>query len=764
MKLNTTEEFNSQYYIKRNSAFSKNNSISKSNSSSLKSELTGTNKNEIGIISVKMFDLLDNLNLVKRTYLLQFEAMRTKYIAAEILLLNPFFNIQDYSYKGLTIWYLDDEEVGRNNFNFDTNKEWEIIEFVQSWGTPIPGFWKSGEARVEIYLDDKLICKYDILIANEQIVNFQNLIHSDSENFNRQVTSQPKNVEQFSLRSNSNISVSDMLQELNSLVGLKHLKQSLTDFITYLNFIKERKTRGIDTDEQLYTHCIFLGNPGTGKTTVARLLGKYFKAIGLLEYGHVVEVDRSGLVGEYIGQTAQKTEKAINQALGGILFIDEAYSLKQNNIGQDFGQEAIDILLKRMEDHKNELVVIAAGYPDLMKSFIESNPGLKSRFTHIFSFDDYSSEELVNIMKIFASKERYKLTDEAEQILKNKLESISSEKDESFGNARFIRNIFTNSKIQLSKRFQQLLDDEKDFSSLNIISAKDIIEAFYDHAKNNGGSSINIDKMEKYLTEFSNLAGLDEVKMTFNKLLAGIKLEKLKKDRLISSNSRNLNSIFISSPGSGTTRVARLMGKIYKELSLLRNGHLIEIYSNTFSELNKSDSFIKLEKIFDEATGGVILVNQAVITLNANHDFSDSLLQEFLKKLYLSKDKLITILSGTREEIADLFDAVPLLQNQFPNFFVFDEYSPRQLLDIALNICQKKNYQLDEGAWQELLELLILRRKNNNKQNSSNARTVKEIINKAIEKQEERILSLTEIKDEELMTLKLDDLKSLNVN
>jgi replication-associated recombination protein RarA len=764
MKLNTTEEFNSQYYIKRNSSFSKNNSIGKSNSSSLKSELTGTNKNKIGIISVKMFDLLDNLNLEKRTYLLQFEAMQTKYIAAEILLLNPFFNIKDYSYKGLTIWYLDDEEVGRNNFNFDTNKEWEIIEFVQSWGTPIPGFWKSGEARVEIYLDDKLICKHDILIANEQIVNFQNLIYSDSENFNRQVTSQPKNVELVSLRSNSNISVADMLQELNNLVGLKHLKQSLTDFITYLNFIKERKTRGIDTDEQLYTHCIFIGNPGTGKTTVARLLGKYFKAIGLLEYGHVVEVDRSGLVGEYIGQTAQKTEKAINQALGGILFIDEAYSLKQNNIAQDFGQEAIDILLKRMEDHKNELVVIAAGYPDLMKSFIESNPGLKSRFTHIFSFDDYSSEELVNIMKIFASKERYKLTEEAEQILKNKLESISLDKDESFGNARFIRNIFINSKIQLSKRFQQLPDDEKNFSSLNIISAEDIIEAFYDHTKNNGGSSINIDKMEEYLSEFNNLAGLNEVKTTFNRLLAGIKLEKMKKDRLISSNSRNLNSIFISSPGSGTTHVARLMGKIYKELSLLKNGHLIEIYSNTFSELNKSDSFIKLEKIVDDAAGGVILVNQAVITLNANHDFSDSLLQEFLKRLYLSKDKLITILSGTREEIADLFDAVPLLQNQFPNFFVFDEYSPRQLLDIALNICQKKNYQLDEGAWQELLELIILRRKNNNKQNSTNARTVKEIINKAIEKQEERILSLTEIKDEELMTIKLDDLKLLNVN
>lgn len=763
MKLNTTEEFNSQNYIKRNSSFSMNNTIGKINSSTLKSKLRGTDIHEIEIISIKMFDLLDNLNLVKRTYVLQFEGNRTKYIAAEIHLQNPFFNIQDYSYKGLTIWFLDDEEVGRNKFNFDTKKEWEIIEFVQSWGTPIPGFWKNGEARVEIYLDDNLICKHAIPIASKQIVIFQNLNYSDSENFNKLVTSQPKNVEQAAHRTNSNVLDADMLQELNSLVGLKHLKQSLTDFITYLNFIQERKTRGVETDEQLYTHCIFLGNPGTGKTTVARLLGKYFKAIGLLENGHVVEVDRSGLVGEYIGQTALKTENVINQALGGILFIDEAYSLKHNNSGQDFGQEAIDILLKRMEDQKNEFVVIAAGYPDLMKSFIESNPGLKSRFTHIFSFDDYSSDELVNILKIFASKERYKITEEAEQILKNKLESISLEKDESFGNARFIRNIFTNSKIQLSKRFQKLPDDEKNFSSLNVISAEDIIEAFYDHSKNNSGSSINIDRMEKYLSEFNNLAGLNEVKTTFNRLLAGLKLEKLKKDRLISSNSRNLNSIFISTPGLGTSHVARIIGKIYKELSLLKNGHLIEIHSNTFSQLNKSESFIRLEKIFDEAMGGIILVNQAVLTLNAIHNFSDSLLQELLKNLYLSNNKLVTILSGTREEIADLFDAVPLLPNQFPNFFVFDEYSSRQLLDIALNICQKKNYQLDEGAWQELLELVLLQRKNN-KQNFSNARTIKEIINKAIEKQEERILSLAEIKDEELMTLTIDDLKLLNVN
>ena len=197
-----------------------------------------------------------------------------------------------------------------------------------------------------------------------------------------------------------------------------------------------------------------MGNPGTGKTSVARLLGKFFKSIGILEHGHVIEVDRTELVGEYIGETAQKTEKVINQALGGILFIDEAYSLKKENSGQDFGQEAIDIILKRMEDYKNKFFVIAAGYPLPMQNFLESNPGLKSRFTHFFTFDDYTAEELTSIYKIFSAKEKYLVDKDAELFLVERLEIICSNADNTFGNARFVRNLFNETKVQLSKRYQ----------------------------------------------------------------------------------------------------------------------------------------------------------------------------------------------------------------------------------------------------------------------------------------------------------------------
>ncbi|HEX9250997.1 MAG TPA: AAA family ATPase, partial [Ignavibacteriaceae bacterium] len=365
------------------------------------------NPSKIEILSVKMFSLEESLQSQKRTYLLQFDQPRTSYIAAEIALKNPDSNNKESVLRGVTIWYLEDEEVGRNNFNLEIKKDWELVEFVQSWGTPLPGFWKQGEGRLEVILENNLVLKQVFYIGNSEIFDFDSEENAVAKISNKLSTLQPKKIEQLNKSFLENSSLPSLFEEFDNYVGLKNLKQSLKDFITYLDFISERKKNGIETDESISANCIFLGNPGTGKTSIARLLGKFFKAIGLLENGHVIEVDRADLVGEYIGETAQKTDKVINKALGGILFIDEAYTLKRENAGNDFGQEAIDIILKRMEDYKNKFFVIAAGYPALMQNFLESNPGLKSRFTHYFTFDDYSPKELTEIFRIFASKEKY---------------------------------------------------------------------------------------------------------------------------------------------------------------------------------------------------------------------------------------------------------------------------------------------------------------------------------------------------------------------
>jgi SpoVK/Ycf46/Vps4 family AAA+-type ATPase len=713
------------------------------------------NPSNFEIHSVKMFNLEESLQSQKRTYLLQFDHSRIGFTAAEIIIKNPIANNHDSVLRGLTIWYLEDEEVGRNDFNLEIKKDWELVEFVQSWGTPLPGFWKQGEGRIEVLLENNLILKQIFQIGNTEIIDFRTESNINNDRPNKPLTEQPKIIEHLNRTLIENASLPSLFSEFDNFIGLQNIKQSLKDFISYLDFIKERKKQGVITEESISANCIFLGNPGTGKTSIARLLGKFFKSIGILENGHVVEVDRSQLIGEYVGETAQKTEKVIKQSLGGILFIDEAYTLKRDGNNQDFGQEAIDIILKRMEDYKNQFFVIAAGYPDLMQNFLESNPGLKSRFTHHFTFDDYSAEELTKIYKVFAAKEKYTLPDESEKLLTERLLNKGSNKEAAFGNARFVRNLFEQSKIELSKRYQQLADSEKDFSALNTLTIEDIQSAFSTMENRS-----DVEKVDKYLNELNQLVGLDDVKITFNKIITSLKVDKLKKERAIASIHKNLNAIFIAEPGTGTTTVARLYAKSLKELQRLSRGQLIEVDSSTFYGHNKIDAYLMIDELFKKSLGNIVLVNDVVASLQCKNDFSDSLLQYFLKKLYLISDDIVAIFTGDQEEIETLINNFPVLTNQFPNIFNFEPYSTRQHLEIALSICQKNNYQLDEGAWQQMLEIIIEKKKETRK-NFYNARTIKEIINKAISYQENRILKVKDIKESDLMMITYEDLTAL---
>ena len=258
------------------------------------------------------------------------------------------------------------------------------------------------------------------------------------------------------------------LEELNSLVGLENIKAEINSLINLIKIRKLREEKGFKSPD-ISLHMVFTGNPGTGKTTVARLLARIYKAIGILSAGQLVEVDRGGLVAEYVGHTAQKTSNAIDAARGGILFIDEAYALIKE--GRDFGSEAVETLLKAMEDRRNQFIVIAAGYPDLMRSFISSNPGLKSRFTRYMHFDDYDAESLTEIISGMCAKFSYEISDETRQYIKAKFEEVCRHKDENFANGRLARNIFENAVINQSDR---LVKSEKiEDQSLNILEKTD---------------------------------------------------------------------------------------------------------------------------------------------------------------------------------------------------------------------------------------------------------------------------------------------------
>lgn len=242
--------------------------------------------------------------------------------------------------------------------------------------------------------------------------------------------------------SESEQTLDKLFAELNSMIGLGQVKQEVRQLIQFVRVQEMRQTMGLGTMD-LSLHSVFYGSPGTGKTTVARIYGKMLKAMGLLKQGHLVETDRAGLVANYVGQTANKTDEKISEAIGGVLFIDEAYSLHKGEHSQwDYGSEAIEVLMKRMEDNRNNLAVIVAGYPEPMDNFLNSNEGFKSRFVNYVHFEDYTPDELTEIFTSFCNQKNYSLSPNALELAAIVIESAHTTRDKSFGNARFCRNLF----------------------------------------------------------------------------------------------------------------------------------------------------------------------------------------------------------------------------------------------------------------------------------------------------------------------------------
>ena len=260
------------------------------------------------------------------------------------------------------------------------------------------------------------------------------------------------------------------IAELDSLIGLASVKQEVRTMSNFIKVQLSRQQQGLKATQVSY-HCVFTGNPGTGKTTVARILAGIYNELGVLKKGHLVETDRSGLVAEYVGQTAVKTNKVIDSALDGVLFIDEAYSLVTGS-GNDFGNEAIATLLKRMEDDRDRLIVILAGYGDEMKRFIDSNPGLQSRFNRYIHFPDYNADELLQIFSRYAQKNDYEVSEEAQKRLKSLLDDAVANKDKNFGNGRFVRNLFEKTLERQANRLSTI--ERPTLSQLKEIRPEDI--------------------------------------------------------------------------------------------------------------------------------------------------------------------------------------------------------------------------------------------------------------------------------------------------
>ncbi|MBK9793810.1 MAG: AAA family ATPase, partial [Sphingobacteriales bacterium] len=372
-------------------------------------------------------------------------------------------------------------------------------------------------------------------------------------------------------------SLDELLAELDKLVGLQNVKKHIRDQITLINFNKLRKEQGVEDASGFSLHSVAVGNPGTGKTTVMRLLGKIYHKLGLLSKGHVLEVDRVDLVGEYIGQTAPKTQKQIDEARGGILFIDEAYSLaRSGEDSRDYGKEVVELLIKEMSDGSGDIAIFVAGYPKEMNAFIESNPGLKSRFSQYFIFDDYLPEELYDISLSIAERLKLNIDVAAKELLKIELTDAFRSRDKNFGNARFVEGVINKSKMNMALRLMQV-PDQKSLSKeqLSTITQEDIAKVFADRNRKKLKLPVNEAELQSALLELNELIGMANIKNEIDELVRLIKYyNDIGKDVL---NKFSLHTVFTGNPGTGKTTVARILGKVFKALGILERGHTVEV-------------------------------------------------------------------------------------------------------------------------------------------------------------------------------------------
>ncbi len=542
----------------------------------------------------------------------------------------------------------------------------------------------------------------------------------------------------------------DILGDLDHYIGMDEVKQAVREIAYTVQNNLQRARRGLGEQQKSGIHIVLTGNPGTGKTTIARKLGEILEAIGYLDSGHVVEADRAQMISPYQGETPKVVDRLCDKAMGGILFVDEAYTLaplSSSGERDNQGAQALEQLMKRMEDDRGKFVVIAAGYRTEMENLFRINIGFRSRFTYFLNIDDYTPGQLLQIMELFAKEKHYRFSDSARELVQKMITELYNAREKDFANGRTMRQLFDKICVRQAERLQKsdisALTDEQ----LMTIEVADIpYEA-----------PAAVDYTE-CLAKLDGMVGLSAVKKEISNLAAFLNLQIRRGE---SNTFQGKHYVFTGNPGTGKTTVARIMADVFRTLGILSRGQLVEADRSKLVAGYSGQTAIKTNQLVDSALGGVLFIDEAY-TLKANDQdaFGSEAIDTLLKRLEDDRGKFICIVAGYTDQMHDFIDSNPGLKSRFTQTIHFDDYTPDELTEIFINLAKDKSFTIDDetrAAVHRQFEQLYLRRD----KNFGNAREARRIFNQAVEHQSQRLVGLmgnADFREEDMYRLTPADL------
>ena len=524
-------------------------------------------------------------------------------------------------------------------------------------------------------------------------------------------------------------SLDDILSDLDQYIGMDEVKKAVREIAFTVHNNVQRAQRGLGEQEKMGIHIVLTGNPGTGKTTIARKLGEILESIGYLDSGHVVEVDRAKMVSPYQGETPKVVDRLCDKALGGILFVDEAYTLaplSQSGERDNQGAQALEQLMKRMEDDRGKFVVIAAGYRTEMENLFRINVGFRSRFSYFLNIDDYTPDQLFQIMEVFAREKKYRFADDAKELALKMITELYNAREKDFANGRTMRQLFDKICAKQAERLQKVDISTLSNEELMTIAIEDIP---YEAPK-------AVDYTD-CLAKLDGMVGLAAVKKEISNLAAFLNLQIRRGE---TNTFQGKHYVFTGNPGTGKTTVARIMADVFRTLGILSRGQLVEADRSKLVAGYSGQTAIKTNQLIDSAMGGVLFIDEAyTLKSNDQDSFGAEAIDTLLKRLEDDRGKFICIVAGYTDQMHDFIDSNPGLKSRFTQTIHFDDYTPDELTEIFVNLAKGKNFTVDEdtrGAIHRQFEQLYLRRD----KNFGNAREARRIFDQAVEKQSQRLV------------------------